>query len=286
MLQDLNTAPVWLAATALLLLALVIVFSYELARRNRDVLLGALNSLDALLSAKVPQLWGLVKRRFSRHAPLGLALTVATALLFGAVYLFAEVTEGWMDQGELYRIDRVVNRRLPGALGEGVLDALRLVTHLGDVLTLVAISLALALWMGKRKAWWELLALLLVSAGGQALVWTLKWIFARDRPGGQLTSAVGSSFPSGHSFTAVVLYGFLLYLAWQHIGRPAWRVPAAVALVLVILGVGASRVLLSVHWISDVLGGFAIGLAWLVFSLAVVHLLEAYRARGFAPPRA
>ena len=273
----------WLILTSLLLGALAVAYGFVLVRRHRDALLAVLRRLDAWLATRTPRSWGFLKRRFMRHAPLGLALTVAVALFLGAVYLFAEVTDSWMDQEELYRIDRAANRRLTDVLGDGALGALRLVTHLGAVPTMLVISAALAVWLGRQKAWGELLALLLVSAGGQALLWTLKWIFARSRPGGHLTSSVGYSFPSGHAFTAVVLYGFVLYLVWQHVGRPAGRALAAVGLGLVVLGVGASRVLLSVHWVSDVLGGFAIGLAWLVFSLAAAHVLEAYRTGALAP---
>ena len=281
--QALNSAELWLAVTALLLAVLAASFIYLLARRHRDVLLGALRWLDDRLSTAMPRLWHFLKGRFTRHAPLGLGLTVATALFFGAIYLFAEVTDSWTDQEALYRIDRSANERLADAFSSGsLLGALRLVTHFGGVPTMLAISAGLALWLWRRRDRWELLALLLVSAGGQALLWSLKWIYARPRPGEGLTSSVGYSFPSGHSFTSMVLYGFILYLVWQHTERRAWRVLAALLLSLLVLAVGVSRVLLSVHWVSDVLGGFAIGLAWLVFSLTVAHVLEAHYTRPAA----
>ena len=278
--QTLDSAELWLALTALLLTVLAASFVYLLARRHRDVVFGALQRLDVRLSARMPRLWRFLKGRFTRHAPLGLGLTVAAGLFFGAVYLFAEVTDGWTEQEELYRIDRIANERLVDAFSGGPwLQVLRLVTHFGAVPMMLVVSAGLALWLWRRRARWELLALLLVSAGGQALLWTLKWVFARPRPGEGLTSSVGYSFPSGHSFTSMVLYSFILYLVWQHTERRAWRVLATLLLTLLVLAVGVSRVLLSVHWVSDVLGGFAIGLAWLVFSLTVAHVLETYRTR-------
>ena len=281
--QALDSAELWLALTTLLLTVLAASFVYLLARRHRDVVFGALQRLDVRLSARMPRLWGFLKGRFTRHAPLGLGLTVAAALFFGAVYLFAEVTDGWTEQEELYRIDRIANERLVDAFSSGPwLQVLRLVTHFGAVPMMLVVSAGLALWLWRRRARWELLALLLVSAGGQALLWSLKWIYARPRPGEGLTSSVGYSFPSGHSFTSMVLYGFILYLVWQHTERRTWRVLAALLLSLLVLAVGVSRVLLSVHWVSDVLGGCAIGLAWLVFSLTVAHVLETYRTRPAA----
>ena len=89
-----------------------------------------------------------------------------------------------------------------------------------------------------------------------------KWIVARPRP--RMTPY---GFPSAHTFGAVVFFGGLIYVLWTIELRRLWRWTGTVFLVLLILGVAASRLYLRAHWLSDVLGGFAGGTAYLLFFL-------------------
>ena len=70
------------------------------------------------------------------------------------------------------------------------------------------------------------------------------------------------SFPSGHAQNAVVAWGVLL-LVFLPVLRGRWRVVAVIAAVAVVLAIGFARVALSVHFVSDVLAGYALGAAWL-----------------------
>jgi undecaprenyl-diphosphatase len=89
-----------------------------------------------------------------------------------------------------------------------------------------------------------------------------KWVVARPRPH---LSPYG--FPSAHTFGAVVFFGGLIYLLWTIELRRIWQWTGTVFLILLILGVAASRLYLRAHWLSDVLGGFAGGTAYLLFFL-------------------
>jgi undecaprenyl-diphosphatase len=85
---------------------------------------------------------------------------------------------------------------------------------------------------------------------------------------------VGLAFPSGHAFTAVTLYGFFIYLVWSRAQHPVLRSVITAALGGIAVLVAASRVLLRAHWFSDVLGGFTLGLGWLVSCLLLIHVLR------------
>lgn len=102
---------------------------------------------------------------------------------------------------------------------------------------------------------------LLAVAGGQGVVYGLKALFQRARPE-PIFASLGYSFPSGHSFAAVTIYGFLAY--WlTHSGFGPRRLWIWIGAVWLIGLIGFSRIYLGVHYASDVLAGFAAGWPWL-----------------------
>lgn len=278
---------VWLGLGGLLLTLAVLAFGYLLVRRkwswvSRVVRHSALRRADRFLAEHVPGMWGVIRRRFDAHQWHGLALTVAACFAFVAVYLFALITESWTDEDALYALDQRVYEWLVGATGEWVVSAMQVVTHLGDGLVVTLLSLALGGILLLRRHRWEVLALALSVGVGAAVMHGLKWVFERARPIEQAGQAVGHSFPSGHTFMAMTLYGFGIYLVWRFSSRDGVRIGATVALTLLIVLVGLSRVILRVHWVSDVAGGLAIGLAWLIVSLVLTRSLREYRSQGRA----
>ena len=137
-------------------------------------------------------------------------------------------------------------------------------TLLGSVTFIVTADLlitALGIWKKHRGR--DLLLLNLSNISGVVVMQVLKMIFGRERPPRPwLGTASGFSFPSGHSLMTALFYGFLLYLVvrrgrvWS--GRK-WLITILVSLPVL---VGLSRVCLGVHYASDVLAGWAVGLAW------------------------
>jgi membrane-associated phospholipid phosphatase len=77
------------------------------------------------------------------------------------------------------------------------------------------------------------------------------------------------SFPSGHSSESMVLYGFLALLLYVHATSPMRKVLAIAIPALCILLIGFSRLVLSYHYLTDVLGGYMLGTAWIAISLSV-----------------
>lgn len=211
---------------------------------------------------------------------LGLWLALGAGFMLATAALFAEAMEAMDADEELglfdTRLAEVLAQRLPAA-------ALRLVgtaTHLGDPVTLIALVVLVAaalLWRGHR---WLALAWVVACAGNGVLNQGLKRIFARVRPLHEhgFALAEGYSFPSGHTSGSVVVYGMLAYLCVRLL--PArWHLPAVLLAAALAYCMGVSRVLLQVHWASDVLAGFASGLAWLAVCIAAVELRWRY-ARG------
>ena len=127
-----------------------------------------------------------------------------------------------------------------------------------------------------------MLALMLVVPGGMVLDVLLKSAFHRQRPSFADSFLIfdGYSFPSGHTMAATLLYGVLAVFAVIALQAWHWRVGAVLGALVMVLLVGLSRVYLGAHYLSDVLGAAAAGLAWLALSLTAVDTLR--RSRGHA----
>lgn len=276
-------AVLWALAVGAVLVALVAVFAGMLAHRYRDWLGRRLDALDGFLARHAPRPWRFVRRRFSRQQWHGLELTLALVGVLGAMYGFVYITRNWISEGALYRFDRAANRAIQEMLPEGTVRLLAFWTDLGGFQVGLAVSVVLLVWFVFRRQWWRLATLTMVMGVGTGVMWLLKLSFDRVRPEGLLGTPVDPSFPSGHSSNAMMLYGFLIFLLWQSTRHALVRWLGTLLLVGVIVFVGLSRVLLSVHWVSDVLGGFTLGLGWLIFSLIFVRAAHALSARRRTP---
>lgn len=159
-----------------------------------------------------------------------------------------------------------------------LLRAAQAVTLLGEpvLVTLGAAVLAIVLWRRGHGR----LALYVVAARVGALVLSqgLKLAVDRARPAfdDPVATALGASFPSGHALGSAAFWTTLAVLALPHVRRPRSLLAGAV---LVAVLVAASRVLLGVHYVSDVTGGLLLGLGWAAVCTAVFVAERAERGR-------
>jgi undecaprenyl-diphosphatase len=155
------------------------------------------------------------------------------------------------------------------------------VTALGGVSVLVLLIAAVSGFLWLKRMYAAMTLVTLAALGGLLVSFGLKELFARPRPNvvPHLAEVYTSSFPSGHSMLSATVYLTLGVLLGEFVESRTLRAYfLLVALVLTLL-VGVSRVYLGVHYPSDVLGGWAAGLAWaLICSL----LARALKQRGLA----
>ena len=162
------------------------------------------------------------------------------------------------------------DRAIYEALYAGQRPALRVIarffTLLGDPTLLIGASALVGLWFWHAGRWRVGLVLLAVTLTGRLLGEAQKYWIARARPDVEphLVVVKTSSFPSGHATSSMIFY---LALALLLVGRSRWRNATAATAVLLSLLVGTSRVMLGVHWPSDVVGGWAFGLLWVLLTL-------------------
>ncbi len=124
---------------------------------------------------------------------------------------------------------------------------------------------ATLLWVrGRRTSAWRFIA---VVVGAEALYAVAKLLFHRERPTvlTHLSDAGWYSYPSGHSLVAPVVWGGGLVLCAQLTGNSGLRRALIWAAVIIPITIATSRVYLGVHYATDVLGGLALGMFWVLF---------------------
>ena len=208
------------------------------------------------------------------------SLTIGSAVLLGGVFVFVLLASALTLGSPMIRFDQALADALRANLAPGTLQVFAALTHLADTATLTVLCAVGTLVLLARRQRGLALAWVLAIAGNGLLNQSLKTLIGRVRPlnpeGALLTQ--GLSFPSGHSSGAVVAYGMMAYLALRLLPK-AWRLPALMAALTLALTVGISRVVLRVHFASDVAAGFASGSAWLALCITSVELMGAWRGR-------
>lgn len=167
----------------------------------------------------------------------------------------------------------------------GLTAGMALATGLASTAWVTGITLVTALGLVWKRAWHRLFVFGLIVPGGMAVNVFLKLVFHRPRPRAEdsLPILTGYSFPSGHTMAATLLYGGLVWLAWSEIDAWGWRMGAVLGAFVLVALVGVSRVQLGAHYFSDVLGAFALGVAWLVFCLTAAGRRVMPHGKGTAP---
>lgn len=175
----------------------------------------------------------------------------------------------------LIRFDAALALDLRQNLPHGVLEGVVVLTWLGDTKLVAVAALVVALLLALRRQW-RLFIPWCVGMGGMVASGHLfKHFVQRARPfdGHGFITETGFSFPSGHATGCMVFYGLLAYLLLRRFPPRHHRDTVAAAVALVTL-VGFSRVLLQVHYLSDVLAGYALGACWLVIAIALAEQLR------------
>lgn len=199
------------------------------------------------------------------------AMTAGAALL-AAVWLA-------MMFGGTGRLDQMVFEALYAGGHPALVSLARLASLFGDPKVLIPATLAVGAWLWWRNHPRTALTLIVVTMLGRGVNSLVKLDVARERPAlrPHLMVEHTNSFPSGHATGSMI---FFLALALLLAHRGPWRRWWAAAAVGVSLCVGLSRVMLGVHWPSDVIGGWAFGALWVIFTLRMAEDLVAKDTPG------
>jgi membrane-associated phospholipid phosphatase len=207
----------------------------------------------------------------ARWPLIGVMMVVLGGLLFGAMAINLQT------HGPLLPVDAQVANSLHTIALHGspvVLSIMIFGFYLGEY-GIVLIGLILVLYF-LYKRFWSGLSMVVIAWAGEGTIWlVLSAYFNRPRPVFDVSvwrQMTEPGFPSGHSLSAIMCFGLLAYLIVPKISSHFWKAVVIITTLLVILYIGYSRMYVGDHFLTDVLAGYGLGIAWsgLVYTLVEV----------------
>lgn len=228
--------------------------------------------------------------RLVGHGPAGgrypRATTAATGVAAVAFVLQAAVVLAVADGSGISGEDRPTLAWMIAHRSSGATELFRGVADVGGsgAMTGLALVVAAVLWFRRHRH--EAVVLAVAVVGADVLVEVLKQVYRRPRPPIETRLAVETAYslPSGHALASIVVLGMLAALAVMVPRRRAVGVTAVLAAVVVTGLIGLSRLYLGVHWFTDVLDGWLVGVVWLALCLAALVRARARAASGTPEP--
>jgi membrane-associated phospholipid phosphatase len=211
------------------------------------------------------------RRRLTREKGL-IGLALLCALAFSALALHAATGVTFAVDGSTRDVARQYHHDLVEA-------GMRTVSMLGTAAVLVPLIGLVSCLAWRRCSVRHAVAVPVAMGGAGALQLVAKWAVDRPRP-----NLDDWGFPSGHVLIVVVLLGLACHLAAVAGVSRRWRRLAGTTSLAVVVAVAVSRLYLDVHWLSDVMGGFAIGLAYLLVVIAVLDVARLSGRRRLVEP--
>ena len=228
----------------------------------------------------------LVLRRCQPEVRYMKPLGIAALLLFTSALLFGLIAEDVTTGDRLTLVDVRVAEWLHLHASAGLTQCMLLVSWLHSTVAMTCYTGILSFLAFRKRLWRTLSMLALCMLGGLLLNVLLKLAFHRARPHfpDPILTLTSYSFPSGHVAATTIFYGLGVLWVFNRTHLLHWRVLAVVSAGLAILLVAFSRMLLGVHYLSDVIAAFAEGIAWL--AICQIALAMFWRKASILPASA
>lgn len=181
--------------------------------------------------------------------------------------LFSVICYGVLSYDSLVIDTKVYSFIADNLMSDGITSVLKVITELGGVAFIVLVGVLIFMFC-KKIRWFVTFDLVGVTVINQAI----KHIVRRPRPNVlRLVEEDGYSFPSGHSMVSMAFYGIIIYLVYKNVTNKYLKWTLITLLSLLILSIGFSRIYVGVHYFTDVVGGFLLGLAYLIIYINIYN---------------
>ncbi len=262
---------------AAFLFGAMVTYAYMLSAKKRHPVKARMGWIEGRLAAQIPKTWDFIKARFEAGTWYGLNMTVGILFLVLATIFFREIVHHRLDRDTILYFDTVIRRFIEGMVGPSAATFMAgWVNRCGIVITVLTAAF-MPFYLLRKRARWELLTFFVVIGLGEGVLYLFRLFSHSLRLLPRLVTAhIQPPFyglPNGYSFSAVVVFGFLIFAAVRTVRTSSIRLGTYVLSILLIILIGLSRVYLNVHGLS-IIAGYAAGAAWLAFGVVVVNTIR------------
>ncbi|MBI5065907.1 bifunctional DedA family/phosphatase PAP2 family protein [Candidatus Woesearchaeota archaeon] len=255
-------------AVSFVLLGYIFGKSYEVASKY----LGKFILIAIILSLIIIYLYRFVNKRkhiFSKYHLYALILNISS------LYLFSKMIEDIVEKEFVTKLDVWINTKITLLWNPWLNKMMIFITNIVSPTNLFILSILLSVVLIYKKKWYYFLLFLFSMIGGLLFEVIIKLIAHRARPSNALIKLADYSFPSGHATMAIIFFSLLLYSFKDDIKNKILKNSFIVGNIALFLLVGFSRIYLNVHWFSDVIAGFSLGLFWITLLILVFKAIAA-----------
>ena len=186
---------------------------------------------------------------------------------FGCLILFGFIAFNVYKTNEFYSDGVIYDFVYKYIISDKMTSFVKFITWFGSTVGIIVVGL-ISICIIKNKRINISLTMCLIL--GTTINNVIKLIFVRERPDiNPLMVENGYSFPSGHSMMSMILYGYLIYFIYNNFKGKKYKWILITCLLILILCIGFSRIYLGVHYVSDVIGGFVLGIVYLILYIDI-----------------
>jgi membrane-associated phospholipid phosphatase len=210
-----------------------------------------------------------------------LNVIISICLLIAGVFVFALIADEAVLEHE-NRVDGIVFSFFDSITTPGLIKVMKVFTFLGSAPFLFPAYVILVVYFLIRKKFIYAIEIGIIGLSSQCLLYALKQIFHRQRPGASLIKNLTTySFPSGHTFSSFIFCSILIYVVQHSKLKTNYKWIMSILLFLFALTISMSRVVLKVHYPTDVFASLGLALAWVVLLLWLSNKINLRRSGLF-----
>lgn len=188
-------------------------------------------------------------------------IVLGCLLLFGFIAVNVYLDNDFYSDGIVYEF---VSKYF---IKDEITPFIKFITWFGGTIGVVVMGIVSLFIFKDKKINISMITCLIV---GTIINNVIKIIFSRARPNiNPLVVETSYSFPSGHSMMSMIFYGYLIYLIYNHLENKKIKWIFILVLSILIFSIGFTRIYLGVHYVSDVIGGFVLGIAYLIIFIEI-----------------
>ncbi|MFA5359974.1 MAG: bifunctional DedA family/phosphatase PAP2 family protein [Patescibacteria group bacterium] len=197
-----------------------------------------------------------------------------------SIYIFSKMVEDYINKGSTYNFDFWLTQNITSIWQPWLNKLMIIVTNIFSPEVLLGLAIIAAIYYFLKKNWYNAALIFISSTGAAVLGAITKHLVGRLRPLDGLILETGLSFPSQHSLMAVVFFSLVIFLFTEKIKNKLLKYLFIFSSLFLIVLVGFSRIYLKVHYFSDCLAGYALGLFWFSFLiLGFVVVIKLFKDR-------